>query len=298
MNKDYLIRGTSKDGGIRFFCCDTTVLTEKARSIHDCYPVAAAALGRMLTAGSMMGTMLKSEKDSLTLQINGKGPAGAVVVVSDFSGNVRGYIHNPHVETVLKENGKLDVGRIIGYDGMLTVVKDFGLKEPYIGQIPIVSGEIGDDLTVYFSNSEQIPTSVGLGVLVETDGSVSAAGGFIIQILPGIDESLIDEIEYRLARIRPVTEMIKNGLKPEDIIKEILGSIEINIHERKDIAYVCNCSHDRIVRALISIGEKDLTDIIENEGKAELTCHFCNKKYNFNKEELIEMLEEAKGKSK
>ncbi len=292
--KDYLIRGATKDGSIRLFCCISTDLVEEARKIHDCYPVAAAALGRMLTAGSMMGTMLKSDNDSLTLQINGKGPAGAVVVVSDNSGNVRGYIHNPHVETTLKPSGKLDVGSAIGYDGMLTVIKDLNLKEPYVGQIPIISGEIGDDLTVYFANSEQIPTSVGLGVLVEVDGHVSAAGGFIIQVMPGADEDTISAIEYRLARINPVTDMVKMGLSAEEIIKEIIGDMEFNIFEKKEIGYVCNCSNERIEKALISIGEADLTDIIEEEGEAELVCHFCNKKYNFNKPELIALLERAK----
>lgn len=291
--KDYLIRGASKDGAVRFFCCSSTNIVEEARRIHDTYPVATAAIGRMLTAGSMMGNMLKSDNSSLTLQINGKGSTGGIVVVSDILGNVRGYIHNPHVETVVKESGKLDVGRAVGVDGTLTVIKDMGIGEPYVGQIPIVSGEIGDDLTVYFADSEQIPTSVGLGVLVETDGHVAASGGFIIQVMPNADEETVSAIEYKLARIKPITEMVHKGMTPENIIAEILGEIDFTIYETKEIKYLCNCSRERIEKALISIGEVELKDIIEKDGKAELVCHFCNNKYNFNKDELQDLLDKA-----
>lgn len=292
--KDYIIRGASEDGAVRFFACLTTNLVEEARKIHDCYPVAAAALGRMLTIGSMMGTMLKADRDILTLQINGKGPAGTVVAVSDNTGNVKGYIHNPHVETTFKPSGKLDVGNAIGYEGNLTVIKDLGLKEPYVGQIPIVSGEIGDDFTVYFANSEQTPSSVGLGVLVEPDGHVSAAGGFIIQLMPEALDETIDILEHNLAYLRSITDMVSSGLTAEELIGEVLKGISFNVFEKKEIGYVCNCSRDRIEQVLISLGEKELTDIIEQDEKAELSCHFCSNKFQFNKHELISLLEHAK----
>ncbi len=292
--KDYLIRGTSDNGALRFFACVTTNLVEEARQIHDCYPVAAAALGRMLTVGSMMGSMLKDDKDILTIQINGKGPAGGVVTVADNSGNVRGYINNPHVETMLKPSGKLDVGAAIGYDGNLTVIKDQGLKEPYIGQIPIVSGEIGDDFTVYFANSEQTPTSVGLGVLVEPQGQVSAAGGFIIQVMPEAEEDTIAQLENNLIHIKSITEMISGGMEVEELIANVLKEIGFKVNEKKEIGYVCNCSRERIERALISLGETELLDIIETDEKAEISCHFCSNIYHFNKEDLETILEQAK----
>lgn len=292
--KDYLIRGASEDGAVRFFACITTNLVEEARKIHDCSPVAIAALGRMLTVGSIMGSMLKAERDILTLQINGKGPAGSVVCVSDNSGNVRGYIHNPHVETTFKPSGKLDVGSAIGYDGMLTVIKDLGLREPYVGQIPIVSGEIGDDFTVYFANSEQTPSSVGLGVLVQPEGHVSAAGGFIIQVMPEALDETIDILEYNLAHMKPISEMISTGMDAEGLVGVVLKDINFNVLEKKEIGYVCNCSRERIERALLSLGEAELTDIIEQDEKAELSCHFCSNQYHFNKEELIDLLDQAK----
>ncbi|MDF2520760.1 MAG: Hsp33 family molecular chaperone [Clostridia bacterium] len=294
--KDYLIRGASDDGALRFFACITTDLVEEARQIHDCYPVAAAALGRMLTVGSMMGTMLKSDGDILTLQINGKGPAKGIVVVSDNSGNVRGYINNPHVETMLKQSGKLDVGAAVGIDGNLTVIKDFGLKEPYVGQIPIVSGEIADDFTVYFANSEQTPSSVGLGVLVQPESHVSAAGGFIVQVMPEALDETIDKLEQNLIQVnlKSITSMINEGMNAEAIIGEVLKDIDFSIYEKKEIGYVCNCSRERVEKALISMGETEIRDIIETDEKAELACHFCSNKYHFNKEELINLLEQAK----
>ncbi len=292
--KDYLIRGASMDGGIRFFACNTTMLVEEARSIHDCYPVSIAALGRLLTAGCMMGTMLKSEKDRLTIQINGRGPAGSIVVTSDHTGNVKGYIHNPQVELMQKENGKLDVGRAVGVDGTLTVIKDLGLKEPYMGQVPLTTGEVGDDLTSYFAASEQTPTAVGLGVFVEVDGRVSAAGGFILQVLPEADDSTVSKIEQNLTRLASVTDMLKNDRDVESIIKEILGDIPYQIYENMDIRYICDCSRERIERALISMGEKEINDMIIEQNMAEVVCHFCNRKYQFDKEDLSQMLEKAK----
>lgn len=290
---DYLIRGASVDESVRFFACITTNMVEEARKIHNCYPVAAAALGRMLTAGSMLGVMLKSEKDTLTAQINGKGPLGSIVVVSDNSGNTRGYIGNPQVETMIKENGRLDVGGAVGVDGVLTVIKDLGLKEPYVGTVPIVTGEIGDDFSAYFASSEQTPTAVGLGVYVETDGKVSASGGFIIQLMPEADEKTITKLEERLASVKSITDMIYSGLDAEGIIKDVLGDIEFKVYETRNIKYECTCSKERFEKALISIGQKDLEEIINEQGHAELVCHFCNEKYHFDRNELVELLEKA-----
>lgn len=291
--KDYILRGAAADESIRFFSCITTGMVEEARRIHDCSPVSIAALGRMLSAGSMMGLMLKSDEDTLTLQINGKGPAGNIVVVSDNSGNAKGYIGNSNVELMSRPDGKLDVGRAVGVDGVLTVIKDLGMKEPYVGQIPIISGEIGDDISSYFATSEQAPTAVGVGVLVEVDGHVAASGGFIIQLMPETDEAAVSKLEERLGHIRSVTEMISSGLDAESMMKEIFGDIDFKVYEKKEIAYKCNCSKERLERALISIGEKELVEIIEEQGHAELVCHFCNSKYYFDKAELNELLKMA-----
>jgi molecular chaperone Hsp33 len=291
--KDYIIRGTSTDESIRFFSCITTATVEEARNIHNCSPVSIAALGRMLTAGSMMGTMLKSEKDTMTVQINGKGPAGSIVVISDYTGNTRGYITNPDVELMQREDGKLDVGRAVGVDGLLTVIKDLGMKEPYVGQIPIISGEIGDDISSYFATSEQTPTAVGLGVLVEVDGHVAASGGFIIQLMPEADGAMISKLEERLGKVKSVTDMINAGLDAEGMIKDILGDIEFKVYEEKPLVYRCNCNKERLERALISVGRHELEDLIHEQGSAELVCHFCNSKYHFDKEELIVLLEKA-----
>lgn len=291
--KDYIIRGTSTDESIRFFSCITTGMVEEARKIHDCSPVSIAALGRMLTAGSMMGIMLKSDKDTITVQINGKGTTGSIVVISDNTGNVRGYITNPNVELMQREEGKLDVGSAVGVDGLLTVIKDLGMKEPYVGQVPIVSGEIGDDISSYFATSEQTPTAVGLGVLVEVDGHVAASGGFIIQLMPEADGAAISKLEERLGKIKSVTSMISSGLDAEGMIKDILGDIEYKVYEEKQVSYRCNCNKERLERALISIGRKELEDLIQEQGNAELVCHFCNSKYNFDKEELVRLLEKA-----
>ena len=290
--KDYIIRGTSTDESIRFFSCITTGMVEEARKIHDCSPVSIAALGRMMTAGSMMGTMLKSDKDTITVQINGRGPAGSIIVISDNTGNVRGYIGNPNVELMHRDDGKLDVGSAVGVDGVLTVIKDLGMKEPYVGQIPIVSGEIGDDISSYFASSEQTPTAVGLGVLVEVDGHVAASGGFIIHLMPEADETAISKLEERLGTIKSVTQMISSGLDAEGMIKDILGDIEYKVYEEKQVEYRCNCNKERLERALVSMGKKELEDLIEEQGEAELVCHFCNSKYHFDREELIKLLEE------
>ena len=291
--KDYIARGASIDDSIRFFSCITTGMVEKARKIHDCSSVSIAALGRMLTAGSMMGIMLKSDNDTMTVQINGKGPVGSIVVISDNTGNTRGYITNPNVELMQREDGKLNVGGAVGVDGVLTVIKDMGMKEPYVGQIPIVTGEIGDDISSYFAVSEQTPTAVGLGVLVEVDGHVAASGGFIIQLMPEADEAVISKLEDRLSSIKSVTAMISSGLDAEGMIKDILGDIEYKVFEEKQVNYRCNCTRERMERALISMGKKELEELIQEQGNAELVCHFCNNKYCFDKDELIMLLEKA-----
>lgn len=291
--KDILIRGTSKNGSIRFFCIVTTCLVEEARKIHNTTPVATAALGRMLTAGSIMGSMLKSDKDSITLQINGKGPAGTILVVSDITSNVRGYITNPDVDLPLNNKGKLDVGGAIGINGMLTVIKDQGLKEPYIGQVPIVNGEVAEDVTSYFAVSEQIPTAVGLGVRVGRNLNVDAAGGFIVQIMPGADDETAFLIEDNVKEIKSVTEIIRlegiNGL-----LDRLLKGVGYSILEKKEVFFKCNCGKDRIEKALISLGAKEIEDIIDEDGEAEIVCHFCNSKYVFLKEDLIDILEKAR----
>ncbi len=291
--KDILIRGTSKNGSIRFFCIVTTCLVEEARKIHNTTPVATAALGRMLTAGSIMGSMLKGGKDSITLQINGKGPAGTILVVSDITSNVRGYITNPDVDLPLNNKGKLDVGGAIGINGMLTVIKDQGLKEPYIGQVPIVNGEVAEDVTSYFAVSEQIPTAVGLGVRVGRNLNVDAAGGFIVQIMPGADDETAFLIEDNVKEIKSVTEIIRlegiNGL-----LDRLLKGVGYSILEKKEVFFKCNCGKDRIEKALISLGAKEIEDIIDEDGEAEIVCHFCNSKYVFLKEDLIDILEKAR----
>ena len=290
--KDIILRGTSNDGSIRFLSCTTINLVEKARLIHDTYPVTTAALGRMLTAGTMMGTMLKSKDDKITLQINGKGPAGNIIVVSDFTGDVRGCIGNPYVDLPLNEIGKLDVGGAVGKNGMFVVIKDLGLKEPYIGQVPIVNGEIAEDVASYFATSEQVPTAVALGVRIAKDGMVDSAGGFIVQVMPDGNEDIINTLEENASNIKSVTDIIPDR-GAEGIIDDIMKGIEYKIHEKTEINYRCNCNRERLEKALISIGAKDLNEIIEEQGEAELTCHFCNKKYLFNKEELKDMLKKA-----
>lgn len=288
--KDYVIRGASKNGELRFFCAITTDIVEKARQIHGCSPVSIAALGRLLTAGTMMGMMLKSINDKLTLQINGKGPSGSIVVVADSGGNVKGYINNPNVDLFIKENGKLDVGKAVGTDGVLTVIKDLGLKEPYMGQIPIESGEIAEDLTSYFAISEQIPTAVALGVFVEPEGRVSASGGFIVQVMPDASDESIAAIENNIKNIESITKLITMGNSPENIIEKVFGAMEVEIYEDLQIDYICDCNEDKIDRALISLGKDELESMIEEQGQAEITCHFCNKRYFYDREQLQELL--------
>ena len=292
---DKLVRGNSDDGAIRVFAAITTDLVNEAQRIHKTYPVATAALGRLLTGAAIMGAAaLKNDTDSLTLQIKGEGDIKDLIAVTDSQSRVRGYISNPYIDRPLNKEGKLDVGGAVG-QGYLSVIRDLGMREPYIGQIPLVSGEIADDLTYYYAKSEQIPTSVALGVLVDTDGSVLAAGGFMIQLMPEATEEMAEELEKLLKEVPPVTKMIRDGLDAEDILFEITYGFSM-LCENKFIVpkYECKCTRERMERALISIGKDELRSLIDEQGSAEMTCRFCDNKYNFTKEELEELLRQAK----
>ncbi len=287
---DRIIRLSDVKGHVRAFSASTTELVEKARSIHNTSPVVTAALGRMLTANSMMGITLKGLNETISLQIKGDGPIESAVTVSDCFGNVRGYVGNSDVDIPLKYAGKLDVGAAIG-KGYLTVVKDMKMKEPYVGRVELQTGEIAEDLAYYYGVSEQIPTVIALGVLVDVDCSVKAAGGYIIQLMPDATEEEIALIENNLKNVEPVSKMIADGKSPEMLIEGVLKGFELVEVTEVTPDYKCNCSRERIEKALISIGKDELTNIIENEGKAELGCYFCGEKYVFSKEELEELLE-------
>lgn len=288
--KDYVIRAIDEKGSIRIFIANTTNLVEEVRSIHKTMPTGTAALGRTLTAASIMGRMMKGDNDSISIQIRGDGPIGNVVASSNSKGEVRGYVGNPMVDLPLKNNGKLDVGRAIGRNGRVIVIKDFGLKEPYIGQSNIVSGEIAEDLTYYFAHSEQQPSAVNLGVLVDKDLSVKASGGYIVQLLPDASDEDIDILEESIKKSEPISTLIDKGFTPEDILKEVFGKFNMSILKKEEVEFKCNCSRDRIEKALKSLGEKEIKDIIEEDGKAEIVCHFCNKKYNFSKKDLESLI--------
>ena len=288
--RDEIIRAITTDGYVKASVITGRDLVERARNIHTLLPVATAALGRTLMAASMMGDALKIDGSSVTLQIKGGGPLGTVLAVSDDCGNVRGYVQNPHVELMEKAPGKLDVGRAVGENGSLTVIKDLGMKEPYIGTIDLLSGEIADDVAAYFVESEQIPTACALGVLVGTDQSVTAAGGYLIQLLPGADEDIITKIEAGVARVGSVSRALEGGLDGEGLLRAVLSDFELEILETHPVEYRCYCSRDRVTRALISMGREELADLIAEQGKAELTCQFCDKVYRYTREDLEEIL--------
>ncbi len=291
---DILLRGNSIDGTVRVFVAITTELANRAFRIHKTYPTATAALGRTLTAAAIMGATLKNDSDSVTIRFKGDGPLGSIVAVTDSRSHVRGYVVNPYVDIPLNSKGKLDVGGAVG-KGYLNVIKDLGLKEPYAGQVPIVTGEIAEDLTYYFARSEQIPTAIALGVLVDTDHSVKASGGFMIQLMPEATEETAAQLEEKMKHIEPVTKMIEDGMSAEDIFFHITEGFDM-LMENKGVVpeYECKCSRERMEKALISIGKKELQDIIDEQGEAELTCQFCDNKYKFSKEELTELLKNAK----
>jgi molecular chaperone Hsp33 len=290
---DYLVKALACDGNIRAYAVRTTETIREAQVRHQTWRTASAALGRTLTAGVMMGAMLKGE-DKLTIKINGGGPLGPIVVDSNAKGEVRGYVTNPEVDFESNEHGKLDVRRAVGTDGMLAVVKDIGLRDFFSGQVPLVSGELGEDFTYYFATSEQVPSSVGVGVLVNPDDTILAAGGFIFQLMPGTPESVISQVEERLNTIPPVSKLIEQGLTPEEILAELFGKDQVKILEKMPVQFACNCSKDRFANAIIGLGTAEIDAMIEEDGQAEAHCHFCNEKYLFTKEELEEMKKEAK----
>lgn len=288
--KDYIIRATAAEGTVRAFAAVTTELVNKASVIHGLSPIATAALGRTLTAAGMMSKMLKGEKDKLTIQIKGDGPLGGIVVAADSMANVRGYVHNPDVDLPLNERGKLDIRTAVGY-GYINVIKDMGLREPYIGFADLVSGEIADDLTYYFATSEQVPSTVALGVLVDKDG-VTSAGGFIIQLMPGAEEETVEKLEKRLIGFPSISKLLADGSTPEQILDMLLEDMNPRVIEKIPTSFTCNCSHDRMERNLISIGRNDLLEILEDGKGAELQCHFCNKMYNFSHEDIEKLIKE------
>lgn len=290
---DHIVRAVAGNGSIRAFAATTRDLVQYAREIHHTSPVASAALGRMLTAGAMMGSMLKGEKDLITLQIRGEGPLQGIVVTGDSHAQVKGYVFNPNVEVPDLYPGKLNVSAAIG-NGSLSVIKDIGMREPYVGRIDLVTGEIAEDLTYYFAQSEQTPSAVALGVLVDTDTSIRSAGGFIIQLLPDATEEMIEKLEQKLATIPYVSDLLDMGETPEGILQMILGDMDLKILDTIPTAFYCNCARERVEKALISIGKEELEKIIREDKKATLHCHFCGKEYDFTEAELICLLEEAK----
>lgn len=289
MTMDNFCKVLTGDGMVRGLALDATQIVEQARRIHDTTPVMTAALGRMLTAASMLGSLLKSRDNTLTLQIKGDGPAGGIMTVSDALGNVRGYPGNPAVELPLNEKGKLDVAGAIGTEGTLTVIKDLNLKEPYIGRTPIVSGEIAEDVTHYLTVSEQTPSAVALGVLVDRDWSVKQAGGFLLQLMPGADELTITKLEWALAHTPPVTDLLEQGLTPEDILRRILEEFEVEVLERGEKVYRCDCSRERVERALISLGAAELKTLASEQEITEIGCQFCTEKYRFTAKDLLDL---------
>lgn len=293
---DRLVRAISTDGMVKAVAVSTRGLTERARQIHRTTPVATAALGRTLAAASMMGNALKGEGASVTLQIKGGGPLGTLLAVSDHEGNVRGTVDNPAVDIPLRPDGKLDVGSAVGFDGTLTVIRDLNMKEPYVGSVGLLGGEIAEDLAAYFVESEQIPTACGLGVLVDRDQSVLAAGGYLIQLLPGAGEDVISRVEGGVMAAGPVTGLLRENDGPEAVLRKVLSDFDLEILEESPIEYRCYCSRDRMERALISLGSEELKGIIDEQGSAELTCRFCDNVQTFTKADLEGLLAGMKKK--
>lgn len=283
--KDYIVRATAADSQVRAFAASTRELVEQARSVHNTSPVATAALGRLLTAGSMMGAMMKGEKDILTLQVKCSGPIGGLTVTADSKARVKGYVGNPGVMLPPSSKGKLDVGTALG-TGILSVIKDLGMKEPYVGQTELVSGEVAEDLTYYFASSEQVPSSVALGVLMNKDNTVRRAGGFILQLMPLADEAVISGLEKKIGSIHAVTELLEQGMSPEQILEYVLGDFGLEITDTMPASFYCNCSKERVEKAIVSIGRKDIQEMVDANEPIEVNCHFCNTNYNFSVEEL------------
>lgn len=289
---DSIIRATAAGAQIRAFAAVTTNLVEEARQRHNTSPVATAALGRLMTGAVMMGSMMKNPEDILTVQIKCSGPIGGLTVTADSQGGVKGYAYNPDVMLPPK-NGKLDVGGALG-QGVLTVIRDMGMKEPYSGQTILQTGEIAEDLTYYFATSEQIPSSVGLGVLMEGDNTVRCAGGFIVQVMPFVEDKVLDKLEENIGKIRPVTAMLDNGHTPEEMLREVLEGLDVEITDTLPAGFTCNCSKQRIEKAIISIGKKEIQSLIDEGKDIEVKCHFCNTAYSYSVDELKELLKKRR----
>ena len=288
---DHIVRAITADGFVKAMAIASTDLVERARSIHHTTPTATAALGRVLTAASMMGNLQKVENGALTLQIKGGGPLGTILATSDATGNVRGYVHNPSITLLEKYAGKLDVGAAVGTDGMLTVIRDLQMKEPYVGSVALVSGEIADDVTAYFAQSEQLPTACALGVLVDTDQSVKVAGGYLIQLLPGAPDAVIDKLEQGIQKAGAVTPMLADGLTPEAILRRVMADFELEFLEETPVEYRCYCSRERVAATLITIGKKDLQELADGNEPIRIECQFCDAVYEFSPQEIRELLE-------
>lgn len=290
--KDYIVRASACDGMIRAFCCTTKNMLEYAKEAHKTSPVVTAALGRLLSAGAMMGIMLKGEKDLVTLKVQGSGPVKSIIVTADSKGNVKGYPEVPVVDIGKNEKGKLDVASAVGI-GLLTVIRDTGLKEPYVGTVELISSEIAEDLTYYYAKSEQIPSSVALGVLMNKDNTVKASGGFIIQLMPGASEEVIIKLEEKLKNLAPISSLLSEKT-PEEILDLVLGEFGLNINKVDETAFFCDCGKEKIKKALISLGKKEIENIINDGESINVNCHFCDKNHEFNLEELKEILEKAR----
>ncbi len=293
---DQIVRVIAKGAPVKAMAISARDTVERARAIHNCWPVASAALGRLLMAASMMGAAIKEEEGAVTLRIKGGGPLGSLTAVSDSRGNVRGYVQNPDVDVPRKAKGKLDVGAAVGADGELTVIRDLGLKEPYIGSVQLVGGEIAEDVAAYFVESEQVPTACALGVLIAPDQAVQAAGGYLIQLLPGADEAVVSAVERGVSKLGSVSARLDSGMEPLGLLREVLGGFELEVLETSPIAYRCYCTRDRVSRALISLGTDELDSLIKEQGGAELTCQFCDKVYRFGAEELRALRDGASAK--
>ena len=288
---DYLVRGMTMDGFVKVVAIRSTEMVRRGAQIHNTTPNATAAFGRALTAASMMGNMQKVDNGSMTMQIKGGGPIGTIVCVSDPIGNVRGYVYEPNVPLVEKFPGKLDVGATVGTDGTLTIIRDLQMKEPYVGSVPLVSGEIGDDVTAYFAHSEQTPTACALGVLVDTDLSVKVAGGYLIQLLPGAPDEVIDAVEDGIKRAGSVTTMLEQGMTPEDILGQVLGNLGVVFMETTEVSYKCYCSRERVTSALISLGKKELAEIAQEGETFPVSCQFCDTVYDFTPEDIQNLVQ-------
>ncbi|WLR41945.1 Hsp33 family molecular chaperone HslO [Bacillus carboniphilus] len=287
---DYLVKALAYNGQVRAYAVNTTDTVGEAQRRHNTRPTSSAALGRAMTAGVMMGAMQKGDA-KVSIKIEGGGPIGVILVDTNAKGEVRGYVTNPHIDFEKNSKGKLDVARAVGQSGTLTVVKDIGMKDHFSGQVPIVSGELGEDFTYYFVSSEQVPSAVGVGVLVKNDLSILASGGFIIQLMPSASQEIIDKLESAITHMEPISKLIEKGLTPEEILYTILE--DVKILEKTDVKFQCQCSKDRIASAIISLGKEEIESIIEEDGQAEAQCHFCNETYHFNKEELGELLDKT-----